>query len=71
MVPKKIKSGTKLKEILNERCINYSKFAEKIGVSAQALDNWLNKGYLPRKKLMIIIAKELNMTIDELFFSSQ
>lgn len=58
-----------LKQILDDRCINYTKFATKLGVTKQALDNWLRDKNYPTMNNMKKISKELGVDVIKLFFN--
>ena len=60
-----------LKQILDDRCINYSKFADKIGVTRQALDNWLQDKNYPTMDNMKRISKELGIDVLKIFFDEE
>ena len=56
----------KLKTILKERRISQKEFAERIGITPAALNNYVMKKTEPKIELIVKIADELNITIDNL-----
>jgi len=62
---------SKLKEILDEKCINRAMFSRKLGVSKQTIDNWLRDKNYPTMEHMKQIAKILDMTVIEIFFNEE
>lgn len=61
----------KLKEVLDEKCINRAMLARKMNVSKQTIDNWLRDKNYPTMKHMIEISKILDMTVIEIFFNEE
>lgn len=58
----------KLAEILESLQGNLSqrKFALKLGVTTHALNNWLNKTHLPNQENLELLAKYMNISVDDL-----
>jgi len=59
----------KLREILDEKCINRAMLSRKLNVSKQTIDNWIKNRNYPTMEHMKQIAKILDMTVLEIFFS--
>ncbi len=57
---------TKLSEILKQRGIKQTWVAEKLGVSKQAVNNWVNGKHIPQSKYILKLAKLLEISIEEL-----
>lgn len=61
-----IKIGEKIKELRKKADINQEKFAEYLGVTAQAVSKWEVEGCYPDIELLPSIANFFNISIDEL-----
>lgn len=57
----------RLKEILDERDTNYSKFATRAGVDRGTLNNIMNGRHAASLENALKIAKGLNMKVDDIF----
>lgn len=64
-------SVLRIKEILNEKGISGKELAEKMGVSDNTISLMLTGKTLPRLKLLLLIADELDVDIRELFNPSK
>lgn len=61
-----IKIGEKIKDLRKKADVTQEKFAEYLGVSAQAVSKWEVEGCYPDLELLAPIANFFNITIDEL-----
>ena len=61
----------RLKEILKERNLTLSAFADKVGISQSNLSNYVNGNISPTLETLEKIAKALNISITELFKESE
>lgn len=61
-----IKIGEKIKELRKKADVNQERFAEYLGVTAQAVSKWEVEGCYPDIELLPSIANFFNITIDEL-----
>jgi len=61
-----IKIGEKIKELRKKADVKQEKFAEYLGVSAQAVSKWEVEGCYPDIELLPTIANFFNISIDEL-----
>jgi transcriptional regulator with XRE-family HTH domain len=61
-----IKIGEKIKELRKKADVNQEKFAEYLGVTAQAVSKWEVEGCYPDIELLPSIANFFNISIDEL-----
>jgi transcriptional regulator with XRE-family HTH domain len=61
-----IKIGEKIKELRKKADVNQEKFAEYLGVTAQAVSKWEVEGCYPDIELLPSIANFFNIRIDEL-----
>jgi len=59
--------GDKIKHLRTTAKLTQEAFAEKLGVSQQAIGLWERNKNLPNQKLLIKIAKFFNVTLDYLF----
>ena len=59
--------GDKIKLLRTTAKLTQEEFAEKLGVSQQAIGLWERNKNLPNQKLLIKIAKFFNVTLDYLF----
>ena len=66
-----IKIGEKIKELRKKYNVTQDKFAEYLGVTAQAVSRWENETCYPDVDLFPAIANFFNITIDELFESDK
>ncbi len=55
-----------LRKFLNEKGIKKKELADKVGVKAPVVSNWLGSNYYPRPKTLQSIADALGVTVDEL-----
>ena len=60
---------TNLKIKIIENNLTQKELAKRIGVSSQAITDYINGNYNPKFEVMQKIAAELNSTVDELFFT--
>lgn len=58
-----------LKNILIEKGIKESWLAKQLGVTNQAVTNWVKEYSFPRKQNLKGISKILSVTVDEIFFN--
>jgi transcriptional regulator with XRE-family HTH domain len=56
----------KFKDLLKSNGLNEQSLAKSIGKSQQAISKWINGLAIPRTKDLSIIARKLNVTIEEL-----
>ena len=56
-----------LKEIRNKRNITQEQLAEILAVSRQTISKWESGGGYPETEKILMIAKELNVSLDYLF----
>lgn len=61
--------ATKLEKILRERNISQSVLARKIGVDKSLMNKWVKGRHIPSAHSMTKIARELDMTEQDIFFS--
>lgn len=61
-----IKIGEKIKELRKKADVNQERFAEYLGVTAQAVSKWEVEGCYPDIELLPSIANFFNISIDEL-----
>ncbi len=61
-----IKIGEKIKQLRKKADVNQERFAEYLGVTAQAVSKWEVEGCYPDIELLPSIANYFNITIDEL-----
>lgn len=61
-----IKIGEKIRELRKKADVNQEKFAEYLGVTAQAVSKWEVEGCYPDIELLPSIANFFNISIDEL-----
>ncbi len=61
-----IKIGEKIKELRKKADVNQDRFAEYLGVTAQAVSKWEVEGCYPDIELLPSIANFFNVSIDEL-----
>ena len=61
-----IKIGEKIKELRKKVDVNQERFAEYLGVTAQAVSKWEVEGCYPDIELLPSIANFFNISIDEL-----
>lgn len=61
-----IKIGEKIKELRKKADVNQERFAEYLGVTAQAVSKWEVEGCYPDIELLPSIANFFNVSIDEL-----
>ena len=61
-----VKIGEKIKELRRKSNVTQEKFAEYLGVTAQAVSRWEVEGCYPDLELLAPIANFFNITIDEL-----
>ncbi len=61
--------ATKLEKILHERNISQSALARKIGVDKSLMNKWVKGRHIPSAHSMTKIARELDMTEQDIFFS--
>ena len=61
-------NGTKLKQARLEKKISQDELAKRIGVSRQTINMIENGSYNPTLQLCIKLCKELNKTLDQLFW---
>ncbi|WP_302826799.1 helix-turn-helix domain-containing protein, partial [Anaerofustis stercorihominis] len=61
-----MKFSQKLKQIRKELNLSQEQFAEKIGVSRQAITKWETEGGIADIDNIIRISKEFDISIDEL-----
>jgi transcriptional regulator with XRE-family HTH domain len=61
-----IKIGEKIKELRKKADVNQEKFAEYLGITAQAVSKWEVEGCYPDIELLPSIANFFNISIDEL-----
>ena len=61
-----VKIGEKIKDLRKKADVTQEKFAEYLGVSAQAVSKWEVEGCYPDLELLAPIANFFNITIDEL-----
>lgn len=61
-----IKIGQKIKELRKKADVNQEKFAEYLGVTAQAVSKWEVEGCYPDIEILPSIANFFNISIDEL-----
>jgi transcriptional regulator with XRE-family HTH domain len=61
-----IKIGEKIKDLRKKADVNQEKFAEYLGVTAQAVSRWEVEGCYPDIELLPSIANFFNISIDEL-----
>lgn len=61
-----VKIGEKIKNLRKKADVTQEKFAEYLGVSAQAVSKWEVEGCYPDLELLAPIASFFNITIDEL-----
>ena len=59
---------SKLRVILAERNIKKGEFAKKVGVSVSGFSLLVNEKSIPTLPVALKIAKELNLTVEELWF---
>ena len=57
----------RLKDILKERNLTLSAFAEQVGISQSNLSNYINGNISPTLETLGKIAKALNISVTELF----
>jgi transcriptional regulator with XRE-family HTH domain len=57
----------RLKNILKERNLTLSAFAEQVGISQSNLSNYVNGNISPTLETLEKIAKSLNISVTELF----
>jgi len=57
----------RLKDILRERNVTLSAFAEQVGISQSNLSNYVNGNISPTLETLEKIAKALNISVTELF----
>jgi len=57
----------RLKDILKERNLTLSAFAEQVGISQSNLSNYINGNISPTLETLDKIAKALNIRVTELF----
>ena len=57
----------RLKDILKERNLTLSAFAEQVGISQSNLSNYVNGNISPTLETLDKIAKALNISVTELF----
>ncbi|HZD59690.1 MAG TPA: helix-turn-helix transcriptional regulator [Anaerolineae bacterium] len=62
--------ATKLEKVLHERNISQSALARRIGVDKSLINKWVKGRHTPSAPFMTKIARELNMTEQELFFDT-
>ena len=62
--------STKLEKILHGHNINQSALARKIGVDKSLMNKWVKGRHTPSAHFMTKIARELNMTEQEIFFDA-
>ena len=60
--------ATKLEKILSERDINQSELARNIGVDKSLMNKWVKGKHTPTAHFMTRIARELNLSEQEIFF---
>ena len=63
--------ATKLEKILCERGINQSAVARKIGVDKSLMNKWVKGKHTPTAHFMTKIARELNLSEQEIFFDNR
>ncbi len=61
-----LKIGEKIKELRKKADVNQEKFAEYLGITAQAVSKWEVEGCYPDIELLPSIANFFNVSIDEL-----
>ena len=61
-------NGIKLKQARLEKKISQDELAKRIGVSRQTINMIENGSYNPTLQLCIKLCKELNKTLDQLFW---
>ena len=61
-----LKFGTRLRRIMDERGINPTQFARKVGLPKSAIDRYRDGTSIPNYYRMQIIADELGMTVEKL-----
>lgn len=59
-------SGITLKQYLQDKCINASELARKMGISRQVIAGWLRGVTKPRVETMDKMAKALDVPYDEI-----
>jgi len=61
----------RLKEILTEKKISGKELAEMVNVTEKTISNLVQGESIPKKNLLIEIAKTLNVDVPELFVSTK
>lgn len=59
--------GNYICELREKKGLTQSQLGEKLGVSNKAISKWENGGAYPSSELMLPLAKELNVSIEELY----
>jgi transcriptional regulator with XRE-family HTH domain len=60
--------ATKLEKILYEHGINQSNLAHRVGVDKSLMNKWVKGKHVPTAYFMTKIARELNLSEQEIFF---
>jgi len=60
-----------LKNILIKKGIKQSWLAKQLGVTNQAVTNWIKEYSFPRKQNLKGISKILSVAVDEIFFNNE
>ncbi len=61
----------RLKEILKEKGVAGKDLASKVGVTPTSISNISNGNHFPKPDLLIAIAKELDIDVKDLFYSTK
>lgn len=56
--------GKRLKKLLDDNNINQKEFALKIGITEQAVSNYINRNRLPTAEILMKMKQSFNFSID-------
>ena len=66
MIVDKDKFGSRLRTMLKDRKLSQKAFSDMTGISRCAINRWIHGIAFPSGECMVIMAKALNVTMDDL-----